>query len=289
MLFGRGIVATSEDFGSQGDLPTHPKLLDWLAVDFMESDWDVKRLLKMMVMSSTYRQSTTCSEYMRKLDPQNHYLARGPQGRLQAEMVRDHALAISGLLSKQIGGPSVKPYHPEGLWLETSSGNQPLRQYIQDHDQDLYRKSMYTFWKRTVPPPSMITFDAPTREQCIVRRQSTNTPTQALVLLNDPQFVEASRLIAKRILEEGGTEPKSRISYAFRLATSRIPSQKEIDLLKKILDKELHTFEDAPEKAKQLLSIGEYPLKSNINLPELAAYTVVANAIINLTESMQKG
>lgn len=289
MIFGRGIVTTAEDFGSQGDLPTHPELLDWLAVDFMESGWDLKRLIKMMVMSATYRQSTINEERKRALDPSNIYLARGPQNRLQAEMVRDHALAVSGLLSKQVGGPSVKPYHPEGLWLETSSGNQPLRQYIQDHDQDLYRKSMYTFWKRTVPPPSMITFDAPTREQCIVRRQSTNTPTQALVLLNDPQFVEASRLIAERMISEGGEDAESRIGFAFRLATSRFPNKQEIRLLKKILDTELDAFEAAPEKANQLLGVGEFPLNNEIDSTQLAAYTLVANAIINLTESMQKG
>ena len=209
--------------------------------------------------------------------------------RLQAEFVRDNALSISGLLSSQIGGPSIKPYQPKGLWLQVASGNQPLKEYIQDHGQDLYRKSMYTFWKRSMPPPSMITFDASTREQCAVRRQSTSTPMQALVLLNDPQFTEASRLFAQRMLMEGGSTAEDRIRFAFRLATSRQPEPKELVLLTDLLEYQLDTFEQVPKRALQLLRIGEYPLNQDYDVKELASYTVVANAIMNLTETIRKG
>lgn len=288
MIFGRGIVGTPEDFGSQGDLPSHPELLDWLAIDFQESDWDVKKLIKKMLMSATYRQSVASTQKLQEIDPQNIYLARGPVVRLQAEMIRDHALAVSGLLSPRIGGPSVKPYHPDGLWLEASSGNQPLRKYIQDHGQDLYRKSMYTFWKRTIPPPSMIIFDAPPREECTVRRQSTSTPMQALVMLNDPQFIEASRLIAERMLREGGANDVERIGFAFRLATSRAASKEEIQLLQDLLEERREEFGNAPQKAEAYLNIGEFPDSGEFEKTELAAYAQVANAILNLTESIQK-
>ena len=288
MIFGRGIVTTPEDFGSQGDLPSHPELLDWLALEFRSSGWNVKNLIKTMVMSAAYRQSISVDPELSKRDPNNILLARGPQVRLQAELVRDHALAISGLLSDQIGGPSVKPYQPKGLWLQVASGNQALKEYIQDHDQDLYRKSMYTFWKRSLPPPSMITFDASTREQCAVERQSTSTPMQALVLLNDPQFTEASRLIAQRMLAGGGADAEERISFAFRLATSRYPNKKELKLLVDLLKDQKEVFEADPDKAESLLKVGEYGRNTNLELTELAAYTVVANAIMNLTETIRK-
>ncbi len=289
MIFGRGIVATPEDFGSQGELPTHPELLDWLALEFRSSGWNLKHLIKTMVMSATYRQSVAVDPVLFKRDPSNIYLARGPQVRLQAELVRDHALAISGLMSSQVGGPSVKPYQPKGLWIQVASGNQSLKEYIQDHGEDLYRKSMYTFWKRSLPPPSMITFDASTREQCIVRRQSTSTPMQALVLLNDPQFTEASRLIAQRMLAEGGVDEAERIRFAFRLATSRQPQEEEMAHLTDLLAYQMEFFESDQAKAEGLLNIGEYELDPQLNLSELAAYTVVANAILNLTESISKG
>ena len=289
MIFGRGIVATPEDFGSQGELPTHPQLLDWLALEFRSSGWNLKQLIKTMVMSATYRQSVAVDPGLFKRDPNNIYLARGAQVRLQAELVRDHALAISGLMSNQVGGPSVKPYQPKGLWIQVASGNQSLKEYIQDHGQDLYRKSMYTFWKRSMPPPSMITFDASTREQCLVRRESTSTPMQALVLLNDPQFIEASRLIAQRMLAEGGANGDERIRFAFRLATSRHPQEKEVMLLAGLLEDQMEFFNSDPEMAEGLLNIGEYELDPNLDLAELAAYTVVANAILNLTETISKG
>jgi len=289
MIFGRGIVTTPEDFGSQGDLPSHPELLDWLALEFQASSWDLKKLLKTMVMSATYRQSVVIDPEQSKRDPNNILLARGPQVRLPAELVRDHALSISGLLSDQVGGPSVMPYQPQGLWLQVASGNQELKEYIQGHGQELYRKSMYTFWKRSLPPPSMIIFDAATREQCAVERQSTSTPMQALVLLNDPQFTEASRLIAQRMLSEGGADAEERIRFAFRLATSRQPLEKETALLMDLLNDQYQAFAKEPERAESLLQIGEYNLEKTPDMIELAAYTVVANAIMNLAETILKG
>ncbi len=288
MVFGRGIVGTPEDFGSQGDLPSHPELLDWLAVEF-STDWDLKQLLKLMVMSATYRQSVEVPSELLTKDPSNILLARGPQSRLPAELIRDHALTVSGLISKQVGGPSVMPYQPKGLWLQVASGNQELKEYIQGHGPELYRKSMYTFWKRSLPPPSMIIFDAATREQCSVERQSTSTPMQALVLLNDPQFVEASRLIAQRMLFEGGTTDQDRIQFAFRLATSRTPSEKELSLLKQLLQDQLEVFSQEPQRAQDLLLIGEYPTEGELDMIQLAAYTVVANTIMNLSETILKG
>ncbi|MFT6811183.1 MAG: hypothetical protein ACJA01_004430, partial [Saprospiraceae bacterium] len=252
-------------------------------------NWNIKSLLKKMVMSSTYKQTVNSNKELQLEDPENRLLARGPQVRLPAEMVRDHALSIGGLLSDKVGGPSVKPYQPEGLWLEVASGNQSLRKYIQDHDEDLYRRSLYTFWKRTVPPPSMAIFDAPTREQCIVTRGITSTPMQALVLLNDPQFIEASRLLAIRMLNEGGATVEERIKFAFRLATSRTPENNEVDILNTMFDEELAHFEMYPDAAEQLLNTGEYGIIGNYSATELAAHSVVANAILNVTEAIMKG
>lgn len=289
MIFGRGIVNTPEDFGSQGELPSHPQLLDWLAVEFRESGWDTKHLLKMMVTSATYQQTASVNPKLVQVDPDNVFLARGPQVRLTAEQIRDHALAISGLLSKKLGGPSVKPYQPQGLWLQVASGNQSLRKYIQDHEDDLYRRSLYTFWKRTIPPPSMTVFDAPSREQCSTKRRTTSTPMQALVLLNDPQFTEASRILAQRMVEEGGEKASDRITYAFRWATSRMPKERELEVLVDLLSVEQEAFSTDQKAAQKLLAIGESPLESIPDLGELAAYTIVANAILNLTETIQKG
>lgn len=290
MIFGRGIVATPGDFGSQGTLPSHPNLLDWLAVEFQESGWNIKSLLKTMVMSSAYRQTAKSSQRLEQLDPENILLARGPQARLSAEMIRDHALKTSGLLTQQLGGPSVKPYQPKGLWLEVASGNQSLRKYLQDHNDELYRRSLYTFWKRTLPPPSMTIFDAPSREQCTIKRGATSTPMQALVLLNDPQFVEASRLLAARMINEGGDTLEEQIKFAFRLATSREPKPEEIDILNDLYQAEMEDFEKNPLNAKKLLSTGEYKIPTDHIPPQtLAAYAVVANAVLNLTESIMKG
>lgn len=289
MLFGKGLVKSTEDFGSQGALPTHPALLDWLAVEFQENGWDQKALIKKIVLSETYRRSAVANPRMLELDPDNQWLARGVQVRLPAELIRDHALQISGLLHQQLGGPSVKPYQPAGLWLEIASGNQPLRSYIQDHEQDLYRKSLYTFWKRTSPPPSMLSFDAGTREQCQVKRQTTSTPMQALVLLNDPQFLEAARLLAVRMIQEGGDDLEQRIEYAFRWATSRKPSRAEQQSLQALWQAEKQDFEAHPETASQLLSIGENGLNPEVALEDWAAYAQIAHAIMNLSETLQKG
>ena len=289
MIFGRGLVSTPGDFGSQGSLPSHPSLLDWLATTFEESGWDVKQLIKTMVTSHTYQQDVQINEHLRRIDPQNIWLARGPQVRLPAEMVRDHVLAASGLLSKKIGGPSVKPYQPQGLWLEVASGNQSLRKYIQDHGVDLYRRSLYTFWKRTIPPPSMTIFDAPTREQCIVKRGATSTPMQALVLLNDPQFVEGARMIANHILGGEATTHEERITHAFRLATSRYPEMEELDILLNLLEKQIKEFEKNPNRAEQLSLVGEQANNEKHDAIQLAAYTVVTNTIFNMAESTRKG
>ena len=218
MYFGMGLVKTVEDFGSQGEWPANLELLDWLATEFIRTGWDVKAMQKMIVMSATYRQSSKVTPELLQRDPENRLLARGPRFRLSAEMIRDQALAVSGLLVEKIGGPSVKPYQPAGLWKELGGED-----YQQDTGEGLYRRSLYTFWKRTVPPPSMMNFDAAGREACTVRENRTNTPLQALDLMNDPAYVEASRVLAERMMREGGATPESRISFAFRLATARRP------------------------------------------------------------------
>lgn len=288
MIFGKGLVNTPDDFGSQGALPSHPQLLDWLAVQFMESGWDVKQLIKMMVMSAAYRQSAKVKETDLAFDPENKWLGRGSQHRLTAEMLRDQALAISGLLHKKTGGPSVKPYQPAGLWVEVSSGGRYQRKYMQGHGSDLYRRSLYTYWKRMQPPPTMVIFDAANRNLCTVKRQSTSTPLQALVLLNDPQFVEASRVFAERIMLEGGGDSAERLSFAFRWATSRSPDEEEISVLRNLFDHELSEFRRRPEQAEAFLRSGEYDRNKELDPVELAAYAVVSNAILNLSESMQK-
>ncbi|MFY0653372.1 MAG: PSD1 domain-containing protein [Cyclobacteriaceae bacterium] len=288
MIFGRGLVDTPDDFGNQGSIPSHPELLDWLAVDFMESGWDVKQLLKTMVMSATYQQASKTDGASLEFDPENRWLARGVQQRLTAEMLRDQALKISGLLNEKIGGPSVKPYQPDSLWVQVSSGGRYTRKYMVAHGEDLYRRSMYTYWKRVQPPPAMMIFDAASRNQCTVKRQSTNTPLQALVLLNDPQFIEASRALANRMMIEGGANADQRIENAFRWTTSRKPEADELNTLSDLYHSEVQEFQKYPERAEEFLQIGEYKNNDNLNKLELAAYGVVANAIINLSESLQK-
>lgn len=288
MLFGEGIVSTVDDFGNQGALPTHPKLLDWLAVEFVESGWDIKHLLRLMVNSATYRQSSKVTLESQQKDPQNRWLARAPQYRMSAETIRDNLLATSGLLVDKIGGPSVKPYQPPGLWLEITSGRGTARYEI-GRGEELYRKSLYTFWKRTIPPPSMITFDAATRNYCVVKRQTTSTPLQALVLLNDPQVIEASRALAERMIKEGGDTQESRIQFAFRIATSRYPEKTELDALKEVFEFEKAGYEKDIAAADALLSVGQRPLlEAEYDKSELAAYSVVANAIFNLDETITK-
>lgn len=289
-MFGTGIVATLYDFGSQGALPTHPELLDWLAVKFEEDGWDVKAFLKYIAMSATYRQSCELRQGLLEADPENRLLARAPRLRLSAEMIRDHALSISGLLNREVGGPSVKPYQPEGIWEETTGGGGgSTSSYIMDEGDMLYRRSMYTFWKRTVPPPSMLSFDAPTRDFCTVQRQETSTPQQALVLLNDPQIVEACRVLAYRAVEEGGDTPRSRITFMFRLATSRRPTDRELRSLSEYFEQELAHYQREPGAAVRYLSVGQYPQKDLLPAPEMAAYALLATTIFNLDEAITKG
>lgn len=296
-FFGTGIVRTAEDFGSQGELPTHPELLDWLAVEFMNPErggasWDIKRIVRLIVTSAAYRQSSKATPELIAHDPENRLLARGPRVRLQAEFVRDQALAISGLLNEEIGGKSVSPYQPAGLWEELMSRadgkNWTAQTYVQSHGKDLYRRTMYTFWKRTSPPPSLATFDAPDRETCTVRRARTNTPLQALVLMNDPTYVEAARKLAERMMTEGGATPADRVAFAFRLATARPPRAEESDVLKHVFDGELATYRDNPAAAARLLTVGESPRNEKLDAAELAAWTTVASVILNLDEVVNK-
>ncbi|MEM8968595.1 MAG: DUF1553 domain-containing protein [Bacteroidota bacterium] len=286
MLFGRGLVNTSNDFGNQGELPSHPELLDWLAIQFRESGWDVKALVRLLVTSATYQQSSVTSPELLEKDKANVWLARGPSYRMPAEMIRDNALAASGLLNDSIGGPSVKPYQPPGLWKELATRN--VTEYVQDTGDDLYRRGMYTIWKRSSPPPSMISFDAADKYLCTVQRQKTNTPLQALVLLNDPQYVEAARMLAERMVNEGGENLDDQIRFGFKTLTSREPDSRELDLLKRLYQEEKSVFEGEPMSADSLLQVGEYPHNSSIPRDQLAALTVVANTLVNYDEAVYK-
>lgn len=286
LYFGQGLVATPDDFGSQGALPSHPRLLDWLATTFVASGWDVKALQKLIVTSATYRQSSVASPALLERDPDNVLLARGPSYRMPAEMIRDNALAVSGLLVREIGGPPVKPYQPAGLWKELATRN--ATEYEQDHGEKLYRRSMYTIWKRTSPPPSMMNFDTPERNICIVRRQSTSTPLQALVLLNDPQYVEAARLLAERLLAEGGPTVEDHLTTAFRLLTSRRPLPRELTLLVDLYEAELETFRANRQNATDLLTVGEYAYDQPFDRADVAALTVVTSTLMNFDEAVIK-
>ena len=284
MTFGKGIVSTPDDFGNQGALPTHPELLDWLAVDFRENGWDIKALLKKMVMSSTYQQSSYISPELLEKDPNNELLARAPRYRMPAEMIRDNALAVSGLLVKEMGGEPVMPYQPEGLWAQVSSLKTP---YVQQHGDSLYRRSLYTYWKRAAPPPNMLTFDAPSRHTCTVKREATSTPLQALVLLNDVQFVEAARVFAQNLLIEK-LDSQATLVKAFRAATSRMPTDKELQTLDQLWQESKEEFQKAPTDAAKVAQIGEYPVFTEVNKVELAALTMVTSAILNLNETITK-
>ncbi len=286
-FFGQGIVSTLEDFGNQGALPTHPKLLDWLAVEFVESGWDVKAMLRLIATSATYRQSSAAHPELMKRDPENELLARGPRHRLSAEMIRDNALAASGVLVDKIGGPSVKTYQPEGLWSKTHF-SRLLVNYEPDEGDKLYRRSMYTFIRRTAPPPTMTVFNAPDRGLCIVRRPTTSTPMQALLLLNEPQLVEASRLIAERVMKEGGEHPKDQINYAFRLLSSRNLTDQELPLMTTLYEQEYEKYQEDKAGAKKLLQVGDHPRDASLELPQLAALTVVTNVMMNFDEVYTK-
>lgn len=285
-FFGRGLVKTSGDFGMQGELPSHPELLDWLAVDFMNHGWNIKRLVKQIVSSATYRQSAVVSAEKLRTDPENILLARAPRYRIPAESVRDVVLASSGLLVKTIGGPSVKPYQPGGLWESATSGRGILANYKQDQGQSLYRRGMYTFIKRTVPPPTMSIFDASNRDQCEVKRLNTNTPLQALVMLNDPTVLEASRVLAAKLLQEN-TAVEAKVIKAFRLIVCRNPNEKEIKLLSAYYTDQLKVFAQK-SKAEKVLEVGEYPIPEKINKRDLAAMMEVMTTIYNLEETITK-
>jgi hypothetical protein len=289
MYFGHGIVKTSEDFGSQGEPPMHAELLDWLATEFIHTGWDVKAMQRLIVTSASYRQSSKTNRLLIEKDPENRWLARGPRFRLPAEMIRDNALAASGLLNDAIGGGSVFPYQPKGLWEEMAFGDGFSAQvYKQSSGKDLYRRSLYSFWKRTVPPPSLVTFDAPDREKCTGRRALTNTPLQALVLMNDPTYVEAARMLAQRALREGGKDVSSRIVYAFRLATARKPTAAEGRVLRELLQQQLANYRNDKNAADALLRIGESSYDKQIDAAELASWTMVASVILNLDETIIK-
>ena len=289
-LFGTGIVKTVEDFGSQGEYPSHPDLVDWLAVEFVESGWDVRHILKTMVTSATYRQSSRITPESFAHDPQNRLLGRGPRFRVDAETVRDSALAVAGLLDTTLGGPSVYPYHPKGLWMEINNRPGYSRAYPhQTKVGQLYRRSMYSFWKRTVPPPSMATFDAPEREYCVVNRSRTNTPLQAFVMLHDPQFVEAARKLAERMIHEGGADADARLIRGFTLCNARPPTDRELNILRETLAEQTERFKSNPAAATKLLSVGQSPRDNTIDAAELAAYASVAHTLMNLSEFITKG
>jgi hypothetical protein len=285
VFFGRGIVKTAGDFGMQGALPSHPELLDWLAVDFMHHGWDIKRLVKQIVTSATYRQSAVITPDKRNADPDNVLLARAPRYHLRAEFIRDLVLSSSGLLVRTIGGPSVKPYQPDGLWEAATAGGSNLATYQQDHGESLYRRGLYTFIKRTVPPPSMLIFDASNRDQCEVGRSNTNTPLQALVMMNDPVVLEASRVLAASLLKED-SKSEDKIIKAFRLIVCRRPNEKEIVQLTDYYQKRLKTMKK--QNAEKLLAVGEYPLPEELDKIALAAMMQVINMIYNLEETVTK-
>lgn len=286
-IFGRGIVKTSGDFGMQGNLPSNLPLLDFLAIDFRENGWDIKRLVKNIVLSATYRQSAEVPKEKLEIDPENEYLARAPRLRLPAENVRDLVLASSGLLNEMVGGPSVKTYQPDGVWESATSGRGLLMTYIQDHDEDLYRRGMYQFIKRTVPPPVMLMFDASNRDQCEVRRMRTNTPLQALVMLNDPHVLEASRVLAEKLMAEAGGID-SKIEKAFQLIVCRKPKAEEFSVLQEHFREESGYFAEHPGDAELFLRTGEFPRTSIENVTALASLTQVIHTIYNLEEAIMK-
>lgn len=285
IFFGSGLVATASDFGSQGQPPSHPELLDWLARHFVDTGWDVKQLCKLIVLSSTYRQSTVPSDTAYYgADPLNRWLARGPRHRLSAEQIRDNALAISGLLVSKVGGPSVFPYQPAGLWEESGTG----KTYTPSTGEGLYRRSLYTYWRRTSPPPTMIAFDATSREVCIARREPTGTPAQALVLLNDPQFIEASRVLAESLLRELPDQLEARIERAFRHATSRRPTSAEMQILQNLYHEQLQRYQSDSASAEALISIGEKPRDTQLDAPSTAAMTVLVQTLLSFDECVTK-
>ncbi|MBB1284366.1 PSD1 domain-containing protein [Flavisolibacter sp. BT320] len=286
-IFGRGIVKTAGDFGMQGELPTHPELLDWLAVDFMENGWDIKRLLKKIVLSATYRQSAHVSQKSLQKDPENKYLTRAPRLRLKAEFIRDMVLSSSGLLVGTIGGPSVKPYQPKGIWEAATSGRGALATYKQDQGDGLYRRGLYSFIKLTVPPPSMILFDASNRDQCEVKRLQTNTPLQALVMMNDPTVLEASRVLAQTLQAEN-TSVEQKLEKAFRRILCRLPNENEKRIIKTYFEEQLVQFRQGKLDAQKTLKVGEYPVAQSLDRAATAALMKTINLLYNREEAIIK-
>ena len=282
-LFGAGIVKTLGDLGTQGERPSHPQLLDWLAVEFVDSGWDVKHLQKLMLMSATYQQDSQFTGIYDEVDPDNRLLSRASRFRLSAEEIRDNALAISGLLTEKIGGPSVRPYQP-GDYYSDKIG----RGWDQSQGDDLYRRGVYTYWRRTTVYPAFQIFDAPSREFCTVNRPRTNTPLQALVLLNDPTYVEAARVFAQRILSEGGDSVESKIDYAFQLAVARKPEHAEAEVLQRMFQQQLEIFSQDSDAAMKIVSVGESPVPSDLDQTEHAAWTAIASIILNLDETVTR-
>ena len=286
MYFGYGLVKTPEDFGTQGEPPSHPEMLDWLATEFVRTGWDVKAMQKLIVMSSTYRSSSRASKELIELDPENRLFARGPRFRLPAELMRDNALAVSGLIVKEIGGPSVRPYQPPGLWDDVVYGNAP--RFKQDHGDSLYRRSLYIYWKRSVPPPNLQAFDAPSREACTLRRSRTNTPLAALVLMNDPTFIEAARLLGERTMKEGGDTTEKRLAHMHRLVLGRPATEIEAKEVFKVWADLKSDYAQQPKRAAELLKIGETPRDEALDTIEAAAYTAIANAYFSLDETITR-
>ncbi|HEY4050392.1 MAG TPA: DUF1553 domain-containing protein [Acidobacteriaceae bacterium] len=287
-LFGAGLVETTEDFGIMGQIPSHPELLDWLAVEFRESGWDMKHIYKLMVMSAAYRQSSRSTPEQLALDPKNILLAHGPRFRMDAEMLRDIALQSSGLLINKIGGPSVKPYQPDKVWESVGYPTSDTTKYQQDHGESLYRRSLYTYWKRMAMPPDMEAFDAPARDTACTRRQRTDTPLQALVTMNGPQWVEASRALAERLIKDGGKQPEQRIKYLSELVLSHDPSPQMEAVLERSLEQIQQHYAADPDAAHELVAIGEKPSDRAIPSPELAAWTMVVSEVLNLDETLNK-
>ena len=287
-LFGVGLVETAEDFGTMGQAPTHPELLDWLAVEFRESGWDIQHVIRLMVSSSAYRQNSDSTAAKTAADPGNRLISRGPRFRFDAEMIRDQGLAASGLLKPQIGGPSVKPYQPDGVWFAVGYTNSNTARFKPDSGEKLYRRSLYTFWKRTAPPPSMEVFNAPSRESCAVRRERTNTPLQALTLMNDPQFIEAARHLATNAMHACGDNTRGRLDHiTFRLLARAFDDEEEALILRS-LETFKKVYEADPDAAVGLLSIGDSPCDASLPAPELAAWTMLASQILNFDEAITK-
>ena len=287
-VFGTGIVRTAGDFGVAGELPANQELLDWLAVEFRESGWDVKKFFKLLVTSATYRQAAVATPEKLEQDPQNRLLSRGPRFRMDAEMVRDYALAAGGLLVPKLGGPSVKPYQPEGVWEAVAMIGSNTRDYRRDSGENLYRRSLYTFWKRSAPPAALDIFNAPSREVCAVRRERTNTPLQALVTLNDPQFIEAAKHLAQTTLKSGGETNEAKLNFVARRLLARPFRTNEAAVAQATLNDLLAYYQSHVEDATQLLAVGESKPDATMNTPLLAAWTMLTNELLNLDEVLNK-